>query len=947
MNYLEWNNAIGSFYFNLNKAEKEINLFISKSDIIQIGRNSGFQGKDKEIFNDYINAVKNGPPGSSLYFNILEAALYSYKIWKKNPIKIDNIIIEYPLYIGYLALFILPVTDNLESHRRADSYYPKIDKFLKKYDLPKMPRQNYYINWNGLWEDLQFWSQTTKNTELGNFQLHPFSNQSWVYVGKPLSQCIFPPKSIKYLPKFFELCGLVPNEEVQLKYIRQILIVNGRRLLDLPRNVINIIKNEENEIGHSIVNLVYRNFRDWKGNTDYYVEGNQDLNKGITISQLRLCVEGNKLKGYTFYYRLYTELDFPEDLKFIYNEREIECMQFGRGWSKNLNLEFVENLTIKDEHNKWVAKFPEKPVRILIEGRNFHMSGWVEVPTLGISTMLVLSKAEYDFSIEKWGESFSHGNFIKIKSSGIPNNYSLYQIKNPPCGHPTIHALQFKTDKKIKIIGGLKIETRTWLIDLLPEVEIENGDGSEKIYLIYENNQHDKIYLKRKNSDQPIWQIPNNVNLNDPFYIRADNQDLNADNLKNLIIDSYGKTYLIKESYLPARDKFGQIICKEKSNSYILGSRLSTNIERPYYLKQAQYDQFFKPASNNSISIEKGNNTIINNKLLNYLSVKIECGAPDYYEAFESIYQESFEAEEIENQELSLALLKRWSINYLDYMGILDYEYSNKKIIVNPPQFLLIPVLSGRKVLLIGGRTSEFLSNLKIAAEKEDLNFDCEPQDKSLKPFLLPPTITISGFNQSDNNVIERKIKKVSEICGITFNNNKITQFRLAAFSGDIGQYKDQLVPDDNFIDLGWSAREFDPNELKFIPKKIEDIDKSWALVEYRLTEYNFKHRLWINGVSFNVNKNWGRFIYLNSLKKNVFFNDRELNMVAIPSSLPLPRLLSEALLLYSGKAPKRKLMNFDGQVRWYNIYSNIPHPAAYNTCLKVGQKLQEKTFAI
>jgi hypothetical protein len=73
-----------------------------------------------------------------------------------------------------------------------------------------------------------------------------------------------------------------------------------------------------------------------------------------------------------------------------------------------------------------------------------------------------------------------------------------------------------------------------------------------------------------------------------------------------------------------------------------------------------------------------------------------------------------------------------------------------------------------------------------------------------------------------------------------------------------------------------------------------------------------------------------------------VIFNDREKNIVAIPASLPLPRLISESLTLFSGKAPVRKFIEIEGIRTWFVIYENLPHIMAYNTFLKVGQKTKE-----
>tara|TARA_R110002050_G_scaffold85135_1_gene181721 strand:+ start:339 stop:3185 length:2847 start_codon:yes stop_codon:yes gene_type:complete len=946
MNYLQWNNAIGHFFFNEEKAEQEVYLFISKHDLIKVGRGNGLEGDDESIFLDYIAAIRKGISGRILKGNILEHALYAYDKWQENPVKIDNVPVKYPLYICYLTLFVLPLTENSQPDLRVDAYYPRIKSFLKKYDLPSMPTQNEYFNWNSLWEDLFDWSFEERNTELGYYEVHPFQNERWVYVGKPLSQSIFPIHAIRQLPQFFETSGLVPGEEIDGATLRNLLLASGERHLGLPGRVLNAIRDSKNELGHSIISVVKKNYQEWTGDTDLYDSDTETIKKGNTISQLRLCIEGDRARGYKTYYRLYTKLDFPEDLTFTHEDREYKCQQFGKGWSKPLFLPFNEGMELQDSLNKWKAKFPEKDVRLFIEGKNFHLSGWVEVPYMVSTKMLLLAKDELSASIEEWGDCFAEGDFKKVPRVEIADSYTLYELSNPPIGHPDIPVLQFKTDKRIALTGGIKIGVRTWLIDLLPDIELENGRGTETVFLAYENDDK-KIPLMRKDIDQPVWSLPQDIKINKGFALKVEGDDIRGDQLKNYIVDSQGKVEVLDEDALPARNKFGQIINSEESDSYVIGSKLLADDERKLWLRQALYSRDFRPqiTKGKYLSPVENDFTGYNNLLVSFLTVKGKSSSKDYFEAFESVYQEMFGPEEIESHPIELSRLKRWSLNYLDYMGILDYEYSTKKIVVNPPQFLLIPTYSGRKVLLIGGRTSELMQKVKAEAEKEGLHLNLEPQDTSLSPFILPPTVSVTGFDENDGIRIERKLRKVAEACSISFDPNKLPQFRLAEFSGNIDDYKSQLTPDERFDDSGWPARVFNVNQLRFIPTEIQSIDKSFSLVEYRLTEYSFKHRLWMNGHPYDINKNWGRFMILNHYKKEVIFNDRGKNIVAIPAALPLPRLISEAMTLFSGKAPKRLFLEIQGIKTWFNIYENIPPIFASNYFRKVGQTKKELTI--
>ncbi|MFD1188809.1 hypothetical protein, partial [Pontibacter rugosus] len=437
MKYLQWNNAVGKWLFNEDKAEEEVYLFVTRQDIINIGRENGLSLSDEDIFLDFINAVRIGIPGSPRNGNLLENAFYVYNKWIKGVSSIDGIPVEYPLYLVYLILFIIPLTEDENISSRKISYYPPSKRFFAKYNLPVLPNQNEGSNWNLLWQDLEEWSIIKNNTELGFFELHPFSNSSWIYVGKPLSQCVFSPLDIKALPAFFASSGLVPGEQLDDSTLRYTLLSFGNKHLNLSSRLYNAINDVNNELGQSILSIVRRNYQNWTGNTDFYEFNENKVRKGYTIAPLRLCLEGDKVRGYRTYYRLYTKLDLPEDLIFNYNQKQYKCHEFGNGWSKHLLLPFIEGFEIQDELNKWQGRFIDKDIRLLIDGRNFHMSGWVEVPYMVASKMLIMAKDEQSASIETWGNCFPEGNFVKIPFLGI-KGHVLYEITNPPVSHPEI-----------------------------------------------------------------------------------------------------------------------------------------------------------------------------------------------------------------------------------------------------------------------------------------------------------------------------------------------------------------------------------------------------------------------------------------------------------------------------------------------------------------------------
>ena len=287
MNYLEWNNIISEYFFNPEQAGRDVYLYITKSDIIGLGRKN-LNLNDDEVWEDYITSLKNGIDKNS-FDSITGYAYYCYKQFRR--LKYQD---SYPLYIGYLVFFVLPLTDSGKGSYSVNSYYPRLNDFIKsnKIKSKKISVQNFKVL-DELWQDLEEWSILIKNTELGIFELKKFGNPNWVHVGKPLSQCLFPPKAIKNLPVAFNKFGLIPNNLYSEVEIKNLIIRFGENLLGLRDSVISIIKDKKNELGKSIIDIVQKEYDKWTGESHLYEfeNGHEKIIMNDTIVPLILQIK--------------------------------------------------------------------------------------------------------------------------------------------------------------------------------------------------------------------------------------------------------------------------------------------------------------------------------------------------------------------------------------------------------------------------------------------------------------------------------------------------------------------------------------------------------------------------------------------------------------------------------------------------------------------------------
>jgi len=947
MTYLEWNNIISAYFFNSANAGKEIHLYLTKNDIISLGKPSFSVETDEEIWLNYITSIKRGLPGSS--GNIISKAKFAHSKNKLVGLKkadgtfatIDNVAVLYPPYVSYLTFIVLPLIEDVDNNNiRANNYYGRLNTFLQKNNINEnIGTTDFRDNEiNYLWEDLANWANVKNNGDLGIFIVIPFLNVNWVYVGKVFSQCVLPPKFLNRLPRLFESIGLVPDTFYDDKFLQE-KIKNSRTNL-IPNSTLDHLKKDD-ELSNSIIQTIQREYKKWSGETHEEIEEGTTTRKqrNYTVAPLFLQFKVNtNEEDIAFSYRMYSSNDYPEDLKF----GEYENLYEINGWSKTLPLDFKEGLELKDNFNKWIVKFPYRDVRLFLSAGTFQLSNdfWIETNFLSkTERMYLLCKKDKQELIKNWGKTFGNGNFKQEDFDGLPETYSLFWFCNPTQGLSDISILTLYTEKRIELVGGLKVNFRTYINEFLPEVEVTNSDGNENLYLQYKDSD-EKILLSKKTSINNRWLLPEKTAINTDFYIKVEDETISGNSLAYNLVSSDNTAIKVDYSKLLQRDSFGRKVAAE-----VVQFCLGSNIINPNKSSQryfSTYGSLFIPTiqdTQTNISTE----TLINhnrNKLCNFLSLKSELTTEDFFKAFEFFYLNEFPEHQL-NTNYNLTKLKRVSLNFYDYIGILDYDYETKKIVLNPPQFIFIPTEKGRKVLLIGARDTALIEKIISRAPKNKLQVEITKQFSSNERLLLPDIITIKSFHQENDSYGENNIKAFANELNIKFTTDYFPQVAMQDFSATIVDYENTLQ-ETNENDYDWARYIFNPETLDFDKNESPTFEKSFSLVRYKLNEYTYEYKLWKNNKCYKVDMNWGRFIALKHFQKEVILFDNIRNKVAIPISTPLPRLLSEAIMLLSGKAPDFKLI-YDIK---YRVYENVVGIFSQNLFrLKLGQKAINTTL--
>lgn len=934
MTYSEWNNHIAKYFFKPENAGKNILFYLTKQDLINYSRQL-FSGKsDDEIWNDFILAIKYDQQDENdliIPYSPIDRPLDLYNNWNR---------IDTPPFIAYLILYIIPLTETYNEPFNATNYYGKVNIFFKRYEIlngfteTSIGTINYQTI-SHLWNALEEWSVLTMNCDLGIFELKKFGNPNWIHVGKPFSQCVLPPSAINKLPELFFKAGLIPDSAYSKDEFRKILLKYGANILLLRESVIELVrKSDTNELGQSIIEIVNREYKKWTGETheDEESGATQRTKRNYTVAPLFLQFKVNENEGLiSFSFRVYSANDYPEDLKFA----EHDILYETNGWSKTLSLNFKESFELKDDFNKWVARFPYRDVRLFVSGGTYQLSTsyWIETETLSkTDPMFLLCRNEKLESIQEWGKTFRNGNFLQKDFEGIPENYSLFKIINPVKSHPDIPLLTLYTEKRIELTEGLKVNFRTFINDFLPEVEITNADGNERVFLQYKNTE-EKIFLLKKQSAGNRWLLPPDTLLNVDFYIKVEGENFTGNEIAYNLTSSNNSAGKVDGIQLPKRDSFGRHI-NDEPQQYCLGSNLiNPNLRSKRGF--SAYTHLFNSINEEIITqISKAvSNNHGGNMLCSFLSLKNVLTTEEFFRAFEFYYSKEF-SEKQATASFNLTRAKKAALNFYDYTGILDYDYETKKIVVNPPQFIFIPASQGRKILLIGARDSSLIEALISTAPKHNLQVEITKQFSSNEKLLLPDAITIKAFGKSSENYGENNLIAFAKELQIKFSNDYFPQIALHEFSSGITEYQSSMqLTDEN--DYGWARRIFNPEDLSFERSETTTFDKSFSMIEYKLNEYTYYYKLWINGQCYKVDKNWGKYLVLKRFNKNVILFDNERKRVAIPWETPLPRLLSESIMLLSGLAPDFR--DIDG--RNYRVYENIPGIFTENLFRKLGQQ--------
>jgi hypothetical protein len=783
MKYLEWNHIIGEYFFNPSNAGKEILLYLTQKEISELGVQKFGFANESQSWEDYCKAIKCGFPGIVSHGDFIDKFLLVANKWKsfaktafelnnKSDLKIDGISIysptyqiAYPFYLGFLIAFVIPLTDNVNTFR-ANSFFPPFNVFLTANGITKI-RTGTIKDVDWVWSDLEKWSKEFYKTDYGFFIERRLGNQDWIYVNKVFSQCLLTPKNIRDIPNIFWKADIAPNSIIPEKQFLRIIKLYGETQAGFGKRIVSIVNDENNPLRKVIIDIVRREYINWKGDVIQYGEDEEviTLKSGWIYATLLSAFNLNKTdETFNHFYYLYSQNDFPDELNLGGNE----IVNLGNGYSKPIITDFNQSLNLHDEQNKWRASATQNEIVLYTSGSYFGISADNLIETDKISrqsTMYLLCADSQRKSVDEWGRTFEKGDFNLVEYDNIPKGFNLYKFRNPQQSHVSEEILKVTTRKKFEFRGGIKIENRSYLKNLLPRIHVEGAVGGESLFLHFSGTDQ-KILLRKSSITPEEFIIPDDVICNQEFFVKIENENLDNSELPYKILDIDFDPLDIVNENLAKRNKFGEI-CDKDDTQFVIGSNTVYNnwVQQSgwtYPFFSSMYNRIEFVPNNSQYALQRGN------LILQILSTKRNFDFQEFSEIVDSI-EANEKIWELSRFQQSPKYIKQISISFYDYLGCLDYDYALNRVLINKPQFVVIPSAASIIAILIGGRSKSFINALQDTCNEIKINVEIISQTRQLDIYYLPDLVRLTPALCKNCTEAWRKLQEVAEILNIDF----------------------------------------------------------------------------------------------------------------------------------------------------------------------------------
>jgi len=980
MNYLEWNNAIINHFFNSENEEKEVTLYFSEEVVNEIG-SENFPLPEDGYLEDFFCALRTGVCGTPNN-DYIQRIIGLENRHSQGCRGIKSIPFNYPPYLTYLIVFMLPFTSGkLPEGFRMTNFHDIAKAYFESKQLTiNYDRiiRNHLNQIDHLWNKIINWLFEENNFSLGTIETidNPISTRK--YVSKFEYHIIFRKEQEDKLSVIFDNNNILPNEPLDESKIKQLLIDNAREL-HLTSDTVSKIRDNE-YIGEKLVKRAFNYYKNWDGTNRYDYSknlGNTTRERSFSRKKNVLCLKFDFLSSRieVNHFRIFSPDGLPDEFALTDNENNeykgIEQSLQNPLYSTPINncfKNFSHDIELKDNANR--IKYTWKSKEFYLFKKDSQLNDWVEISQIEFNagkTLIVSKKSFFDGNLKTWFESENIPTIHKkLYNDNSRNNLcdewlALTVEQITKYQHPILPELKTTPESTPKINFEKEFFfDACFYSDILPNVWVENCEvESEQIIAEYSDSK--SIPLQKANNS--------NLSRFTDEHLQRKNQDFKLKYgtieyprfVKIIDFDKKKANEEIKQTQ-PKRDLIGNTIKSfDNPTNYFQGiehcfDNITIQMMKPTQRNPVTGDCIFTN-SHDANSFNQNYNYIKTDKgniLLNYISAKGKISKAEYDSAAIRLLQNS---EENEN----LKKLIRYSLYDLQNLGYIDYDAEQGVICINKSSLIVKPTESGTTLLLVGSRDNKFIQSIIDYSKNGSCCIDIQVSASG----LLPQTILI-------------KFKK----CNHTIVNDFATHFKLQ-FKHEVQLFTQfalanahKLTDWQNFVNKTINlnlANDFEGGEifnfetLQF-KEKPNDFDKGLAFIRFQnINGYKTAYRLWYKNVAYHITEHhYGLYLFLylyrqlkteqhktekekgeinsyeynckeQSIKQltNILIYDESKSWLGVPLNCALPKYYAIAFTLLSGKKPE--IQQYDNRV--YLIYKNVPFLFCNNSLVTTLQQ--------
>jgi hypothetical protein len=484
MDYMEWNDAIGVYFFNPDRGGVRVFLYVTTDVVTEVGAPYD-AGPD-----DFIVAVKTGPPWNTRHGrSICQQALQAFENWR-------NRALQYPPYLGYLALFVLAGTVDVGFARHA--YYPGLRSLLG--EEPEIGMYPSFDRMYRLWDDLAVWSNQDRHGDWGVFDADIVGE--WMHVGLPRAQTLLTDEECDNLPYLFADNGLDPHSPPSDREIAYLLADDPHRYLRRQtKDLLRSTSQRDSSIRAALVQTLLDELEHWDASVAARPHAGELARSSLGNLRLAMTLDLTARTA-RFSLRCRSNREYPDEgLQLISEEMKepLYCYEDWQGWSTPLSgtetqtgifdssrLDWQDGLSLIDREHSWKTTLSKRSVRVMVSATSFGFDGFVEDSQIPQGKpFYLLAHNDHAEKLHTWGSECCAGFSEVDLSSALFNGWRLYSIDRANSDaliRDAFPFLAFPTVLRIQFRGGLKVRGNQYFTFALPQIALTGAVEAEGVF---------------------------------------------------------------------------------------------------------------------------------------------------------------------------------------------------------------------------------------------------------------------------------------------------------------------------------------------------------------------------------------------------------------------------------------------------------------------------------